>query len=165
MIKSVPIILTSFFAFVICLIGDDVKDRYNLTPFSIDDKQYSSVIPSNVIKEHTLILHHLNNHSSNFDALTTSNGQKNGSCQFFKTTTEIESQRNIKEYEKYDDISEDDIVRSQYKLLPYPPVAEEQLLEEKDFYKRTISKTFESYYQLNLESLNHYLYNGRNEFK
>ena len=82
--KYVPIILTSFFAFVMCLIGDDVKDIYNLTPFSIDDKRYSSVIPSNVIKEHTLILHHLNNNSSNFDASTTSNGQKKDFVNFSK---------------------------------------------------------------------------------
>ena len=69
------------------------------------------------------------------------------------------------ESEKYDAILEDDIVRRQYKLLPCPPVPEKYLIREEQHYSANNKKIFSHFYPLHLESLNHYLYNGRNNFR
>ena len=62
--------------------------------------------------------------------------------------------------------SQDDIVRSQYSTLPYPAVNENDLRKEKSYYTnyRLRSRPYAIYRQIALENINHYLYNGTNEF-
>ena len=85
--------------------------------------------------------------------------------QILKNTKRNRKNTKNKEYEKQDDGSEDDKNCSLYKLPPYPPITEEQLLEEKYFCENTLSKTLENNYQLNLKNLNNYSCNCRNDFK
>ena len=68
--------------------------------------------------------------------------------------------------ESGDTISPDDIVRIQYLSLPYPPVSKERLMRERSHYdslRRHIP--YEIPPQLALEAINHYLYQGANEFR
>lgn len=105
------------------------------------------------------------NHSLHFGISFISKDVKNQFCQSSKRIQGVTSEQSSNALSKYDVVSEDDIVRSQYKLLPYPLYTNVSFQYEEHFYNRTSFKSAEDYYQLNLESLNHYLYNGRNDFK
>ena len=72
-------------------------------------------------------------------------------------------EENIHEFEKYDILSADDIVRDQYNAMPYPPVTEKELLQDKNHYAENDS-IFELSYSSALEALNHYLYQGNTNF-
>ena len=64
-----------------------------------------------------------------------------------------------------DTLSQTDAVTKQYLSLPYPSVSEEQLQEEQTHYMgpdRNMPHV--TYTTLSLEYLNHFLYQGRNEF-
>ena len=67
------------------------------------------------------------------------------------------------EFEKYDILSADDIVRDQYNAMPYPPVTDEELLRDQNHYAEHES-IFELSYSSALEALNHYLYQGNRNF-
>lgn len=65
----------------------------------------------------------------------------------------------------WDTVTEDDTVRKQYTLLPYPIVTEgEYLLEKKYYDTRQEIEPYTMHPPLVLESLNHFLYNGANDF-
>ena len=57
-----------------------------------------------------------------------------------------------------------DIVQMQYSLLPYPPLSRNELLNEKEYYKAHVTPLLFSY-QLQLEYLNHYLFQGGEDFE
>ena len=64
-----------------------------------------------------------------------------------------------------DTVGQDDAIRTQYSLLPYPPVLEEDFLRQQSHYNsdlRNIPYIF--YFQIALENINHFLYNGGNAF-
>ena len=70
----------------------------------------------------------------------------------------------------YDFLTQDDIVRKQYSLLPFPPVSKHDLAIENMYYsKRKIGnnlvKPFTAVTAFTLESLNHFLFAGRNNFR
>ena len=75
--------------------------------------------------------------------------------------------QNVDEATTYTDtLSQTDAVTKQYLSLPYPSVSEEQLQEEQTHYtgpNRNIPHV--TYTTLSLEYLNHFLYQGRNDFK
>ena len=75
--------------------------------------------------------------------------------------------QNVDEANTYSDtLSQTDAVTKQYLSLPYPSVSEEQLQEEQTHYtgpNRNIPHV--TYTTLSLEYLNHFLYQGRNDFK
>ena len=65
-----------------------------------------------------------------------------------------------------DTLSQDDIVRNQYSYLPYPAVSKRNLAGELQHYKNKRNATLYNIIPaFTLESLNHYLYQGRNDFK
>ena len=64
-----------------------------------------------------------------------------------------------------DSISEDDIVRNQYSLLPFPPVREDHFHKEKGHYSGSErNKPFVINPPIVLENLNHFLFKGGNNF-
>ena len=75
----------------------------------------------------------------------------------------INNGENIHEFEKYDMLSADDIVRDQYNAMPYPPVTEQELLQAKNHYAERQSILKLSYSSA-LEAINHYLYQGNTNF-
>ena len=70
-------------------------------------------------------------------------------------------------YENHDTISHDDVVKKQYSSLPYPPVNEYQIELEKIHYMSNYSKQypFDMYAPITLENINHFLFNGNNNFR
>ena len=75
--------------------------------------------------------------------------------------------QNLDESTTYSDtLSQTDAVTKQYLSLPYPSVSEEQLQAEQNHYmgpNRNMPHV--TYTTLSLEYLNHFLYQGRNDFK
>ena len=75
--------------------------------------------------------------------------------------------QNVDEPTTYSDtLSQTDAVTRQYLSLPYPSVSEEQLQAEQNHYMgpdRNMPHV--TYTTLSLEYLNHFLYQGRNDFK
>ena len=66
-----------------------------------------------------------------------------------------------------DTISQDDIVRNQYSLLPYPAVRKDRFFHEQKYYTHEQSQNNRPYsisHALVLEHLNHFLFKGRNDF-
>ena len=65
-----------------------------------------------------------------------------------------------------DTLTQDDIVRNQYSSLPYPAVSKRELAAELQYYKNTQNTTpYNMIFAFTLESLNHYLYKGENNFR
>ena len=65
-----------------------------------------------------------------------------------------------------DSLTNDDIVRSQYSLLPYPAVSANELHTEWNYYKfKQGSEPYNMFFPFTFESLNHYLYQGKNNFR
>ena len=65
-----------------------------------------------------------------------------------------------------DTLTQDDIVRNQYSSLPYPAVSKRELAAELQHYKNTQNTTpYNTIFAFTLESLNHYLYKGENNFR
>ena len=65
-----------------------------------------------------------------------------------------------------DTLTNDDKVKKQYSLLPYPPISRKSLSDERNHYgsiKRNMP--FNVYFSSTLESINHFLYQGRNNFR
>ena len=70
----------------------------------------------------------------------------------------------------HDFLTQDDIVRKQYSLLPFPPVSKHDLAIESMYYSRrkignNLVKPFTAVTAFTLESLNHFLFAGRNNFR
>ena len=53
----------------------------------------------------------------------------------------------------------------QYENLPYPKVKEAQLLDEDDYYKRVEDVPYYMYPTHSLPKLNHFLYQGKQNFQ
>ena len=65
-----------------------------------------------------------------------------------------------------DTISNSDIVASQYKLLPYPLLTENQLLTEHNFYQNHADKgPIEVFPTGTLETINHHFFQGNQNFR
>ena len=94
--------------------------------------------------------------------VTQMNQREQNSCSR-NLTKIIDNGENIHEFEKYDILSDDDIVRDQYNAMPYPPVTDEELLRDQNHYAEHES-IFELSYSSALEALNHYLYQGNRNF-
>ena len=64
-----------------------------------------------------------------------------------------------------DTISQDDRVRRQYSLLPYPIESRDSYIREKNHYNSKKGKTpYLMYPSIKLENVNHFLYKGNNDF-
>ena len=73
---------------------------------------------------------------------------------------------NLSNGEYVDTINQDDIVRKQYALLPYPAVAPGTMQMEREHYAGNNKHIAFSFYPSNtLEGFNHFLYKGRNQFR
>ena len=78
--------------------------------------------------------------------------------------------KDLKPHRYYDFLTQDDIVRKQYSLLPFPPVSKHDLAIESMYYSRrkignNLVKPFTAVTAFTLESLNHFLFAGRNNFR
>ena len=80
-----------------------------------------------------------------------------------------------KEMEVYDTFTHSDIVRNQYLLLPYPAVSLEDLAHEKAHYHNNIipliaygekrTTPYNIDFGMTLEAINHFLFNGKYNFR
>ena len=87
------------------------------------------------------------------------------SCQYVQGHDDLFDNSNKDESSHGDTIGQDDLVQSQYALLPYPPVREDDLFDEQLYYdgdSGNIPYTIHS--SMALESINHFLFNGSNDF-
>ena len=67
-----------------------------------------------------------------------------------------------------DTLSHDDIVRNQYRLLPYPAVSPDMIANEKHYYHHSSDSWKKPYHFVfadALESINHFLFKGSNNFR
>ena len=90
---------------------------------------------------------------------------KKNYCIHLAKSSDTSANKHRTEFASYDVLSDDDVVRNQYKFLPYPSVSEKELLLEEAYYQWNMSQPYVKYNSWNLESLNHYLFNGKNDFK
>lgn len=68
-------------------------------------------------------------------------------------------------FEKTDTLSQDDVVRKQYELLPYPAVTSEEIEElQKHYNGPDRHLPYITYPTNELDVVNHFLYKGRNDF-
>ena len=90
---------------------------------------------------------------------------KKNYCIHLAKSSDTSAKKHRSEFASYDVLSDDDVVRNQYKFLPYPSVSEKELLLEEAYYQWNMSQPYVIHNSWNLESLNHYLFNGKNDFK
>ena len=66
-----------------------------------------------------------------------------------------------------DTLSQSDMVANQYLNLPYPAVSNEELAEQQTFYKSKAGESYPMrlYPTMTLENLNHFLFNGSQNFR
>ena len=58
------------------------------------------------------------------------------------------------------------MVTRQYEALPYPPVSNDDIKKEEEFYRNDQqSKLMYSYPTITLENLNHFLFRGNEDFR
>ena len=83
------------------------------------------------------------------------------------TATEQRQTEYLDDPDTYSDtLSTFDAVTKQYLSLPYPSISEEQLQAEKNHYLGPNQNTpHTTYTSISLEYLNHFLYEGRNNFR
>ena len=66
----------------------------------------------------------------------------------------------------FDTLTQDDSVRKQYSSLPYPAVSRRELKAERQYYKiRQNTRPYKTFFAFTFESLNHYLYKGKSNFR
>ena len=85
------------------------------------------------------------------------------------------AKNNLAAFETFDTLTQNDVVRNQYSNLPYPAVTLEDLDVEKSYYDdmrwplnaygKLRNKPFRVTPGITLEAINHFLYNGRNDFR
>ena len=158
-------IMTVLFQFLLCEVCDENRSKLSST---LEQCQiiYDCLYSQNfVITNQTNIPLLINDFSINVDSSQRSNCTIKEFCKALTSLSLIHFDQNKNDYEKYDGMSEDDIVRGQYKLLPYPPVPEQELKQEEKFYSENSFKMYHNIHVLDLESLNHYLYRGQNDFR
>ena len=73
---------------------------------------------------------------------------------------------NLNPTQSGDTNSQDDNVRNQYSSLPYPAVRKDHFLKEQNYYKNDSLRNipYAIYPPIGLEYINHFLYNGVNDF-
>ena len=71
----------------------------------------------------------------------------------------------LTEVEYGDTITTNDLVTKQYESLPYPEVKEETLLWEKNHYSVEGKKPLLVFSSIMLEQMNHYLFEGNEDFR
>ena len=79
---------------------------------------------------------------------------------------ELLNKSNLDPTRNGDTNSQDDNVRNQYSQLPYPAVRKDYFLKEQNYYKNESLRIipFTIYPPIALEYINHFLYNGNNDF-
>ena len=85
------------------------------------------------------------------------------------------AKNNLSAIETFDTLTQNDVVRNQYSNLPYPAVTLEDLNIEKSYYDdmrwpvnaygKLRNKPFRVIPGITLEAINHFLFNGRNDFR
>ena len=65
-----------------------------------------------------------------------------------------------------DTITQEDIVKKQYTLLPYPEISQKEMIGTRNHYNSEFAHLpYMSIVAQNLESLNHFLFQGKDNFK
>ena len=62
----------------------------------------------------------------------------------------------------------DDTVRKQYMVLPYPPISETLMSQEKHYYRNNVNKipiNSHQFRDMTLNNINHYLFQGLEDFR
>ena len=157
-------IITTLFQLLLCTNYEKRTEWITTDPQSTEDYKwsYSQGFP---IRNHSNKSLLQNEFISHIEASKTSNCNTRECCKKLISLSLIGFDQNKDDFETYDGMSKDDIVRDQYKLLPYPPVPEEELKKEEQFYLENKFRMYHNYNFLDLESLNHHLYRGQNDFR
>ena len=97
------------------------------------------------------------------------------SCDLELVQRNVNFRSNLAKIKTFDTLSQNDVVRNQYSNLPYPAVTLKDLNAEKSYYdnKKWIVNVYgelrvKPYWVtpgVTLEAINHFLYNGRNDFR
>ena len=100
---------------------------------------------------------------------------KNHFCDIQFAQRDVNVKSNSAEIETFDTLSQNDVVRNQYSNLPYPAVTLKDLNVEKSYYdnKKWLVNAYgelrvKPYWVtpgVTLEAINHFLFNGRNDFR
>ena len=65
-----------------------------------------------------------------------------------------------------DTVTQEDIVKKQYTLLPYPEISQKEMKDTRNHYDSEFAHLpYMSIVAQNLESLNHFIFKGKNNFK
>ena len=125
---------------------------------SLNGMQYIMPIPTK-IKYFTLLTHIHSAIFLNIKQFTIDkqyDKRENTVCRNNKHITTVEN-----------DIAYEDYVQKQYKMLPYPPVTNAQLLYEEKFYKTTATHKLAQITLIDndLETINHFLFQGKENFR
>ena len=137
---------------------------YFINSYKILSKSLEKEVKRSIYStQDVLSTRHMNNtaHNMNLDGLI---------CDQVHIGNKENEPKNLSPHRYYDFLTQDDIVRKQYSLLPFPPVSKHDLAIENMYYsKRKIGnnlvKPFTAVTAFTLESLNHFLFAGRNNFR
>ena len=96
-------------------------------------------------------------------------------CDLEADQNNVNAKNNLAAFETFDTLTQSDVVRNQYSNLPYPAVTIEDLNAEKSYYDdmrwpvnaygKLRNKPFRVTPGVTLEAINHFLFNGRNNFR
>ena len=157
--------MTVLFQFLLCEFCDENRSKLVSTHEQYQIR-YDWLYSQNfVIRNQTNVPLIINDFSFDVYKSQRSNFTIKEICKAMTSVRVIHVDHKQNDYEKYDGMSEDDIVRGQYKSLPYPPVPEEELKQEEKFYTENSFRMYHKIHVLDLESVNHYLYRGQNDFR
>ena len=100
---------------------------------------------------------------------------KQNFCDLEAVQNDVDAKNNLVAFETFDTLTQSDVVRNQYSNLPYPAVTLEDLNAEKSYYDdmrwpvnaygKLRNKPFRVTPGVTLEAINHFLFNGRNDFR
>ena len=89
-------------------------------------------------------------------------------CTRLYVHTNATDDHDLQYQENHDTLTQNDIVQTQYMRLPYPAVSHRKLEHEKKYYElgdQMPKIPYRITYGMTFEALNHFLYNGRNNFR
>ena len=87
-------------------------------------------------------------------------------CAFVSTIINIYQSDELQNSTFFDTLTQDDSVRKQYSSLPFPAVSKQELAAEREYYKnRQNTRPYITFFAFTFESLNHYLYKGKSNFR
>ena len=102
----------------------------------------------------------------NANGIYQTNGDMQVCSEIYNRSLQSSNHKDVNVYGYSDSVSTNDLVKKQYSILPYPTVGYDTIRREHMYYLSDNSNyPISSHYSLKLEYLNHYLYQGQNNFE